>query len=181
MTRESRPELRPSWSFTRLGLLVGVPVAVVLGLTAIGWAAAALKSWKSGDVLTADDLNANFTALNGAFVDLTGDQTIAGTKTFSGNISVGGSLGVGVATFCQDPTTLGMCARTTGQPVGVFDCSCPMGQTIVNGGALAAAATDTIRESRPIATNKWRVACTNAAGGLTDCLAFCFTCARLGS
>jgi len=45
-------------------LLVIVPLAMVLGARAISWAAAQIKTWKTGDTLTADDLNATFAALN---------------------------------------------------------------------------------------------------------------------
>ena len=45
-------------------MLVIVPLAMVLGARAISWAAAQIKTWKTGDTLTADDLNATFAALN---------------------------------------------------------------------------------------------------------------------
>jgi hypothetical protein len=48
----------------RGALLVSIPLAVVVGARSIGWTAAQLKSWNDGDVLKADDINGNFTALS---------------------------------------------------------------------------------------------------------------------
>ncbi len=66
---------------TRAGLLVGVPLAVVLGTQAIAWAAATLKTWTAGETLKADDLNANFSALNTALPKLIMTATLPGTQT----------------------------------------------------------------------------------------------------
>jgi hypothetical protein len=57
----------PSISLTRIGLLVLVPLAVVLGVRAVAWAVN-LKTWSSGDTLTAADLNGNFAAINNQLV-----------------------------------------------------------------------------------------------------------------
>jgi len=61
--KSSQREGRLARVATRLGLLVGIPLAVVGGIHAVTWGAATLKTWKDGDVLTAADLNANFAAL----------------------------------------------------------------------------------------------------------------------
>jgi len=54
-----------SHSATRVGLLIAVPVAVVIGIQAVSQAVP-LKGWTSGETLHATDLNANFEALNNA-------------------------------------------------------------------------------------------------------------------
>jgi hypothetical protein len=59
----------PSPWATRVGLLVGVPLAIVVGARAVSWAAVTLKAWNDGDTLTAADLNANFAALSSAIAD----------------------------------------------------------------------------------------------------------------
>ena len=53
----------PSVSLTRLALVVGVPLATLVGARLDALAAVSLKTWNSGDTLTAADLNANFEAL----------------------------------------------------------------------------------------------------------------------
>lgn len=69
----------------RVAMWVGVPLAV-LGGVQIVTAAAQVKTWTSGDTLTAADLNANFQAMNDAFVGKSGDETIDGNKTFAKSI-----------------------------------------------------------------------------------------------
>jgi hypothetical protein len=64
----------PSRRTTRLGLLIGVPLALLVGARAISWAAVTLKTWNSGDTLTAADLNANFTAITNGIAS--GQQTV---------------------------------------------------------------------------------------------------------
>jgi len=54
----------PSPRATRIGLLVVVPVALLLGARAVSWAVP--KVWSSGETLTAEDLNRNFRALEEA-------------------------------------------------------------------------------------------------------------------
>lgn len=48
----------------RAALWIGVPLAVLGGVQAATWAADTLKSWNTGDTLTAADLNANFATLS---------------------------------------------------------------------------------------------------------------------
>jgi hypothetical protein len=52
----------PSIAFTRLALIVTVPVAVLIGSRSIS-EALTLKTWTTGDTLTAAELNANFQAI----------------------------------------------------------------------------------------------------------------------
>ncbi|KAB2909729.1 MAG: hypothetical protein F9K40_03650 [Kofleriaceae bacterium] len=81
---------------TRIGLLVGVPLAIVLGVPAASRAAAILRSWTSGETLTANDLNANFTALNTELARLDplvvdGEGAVGiGTTTPQGKLHVNG-------------------------------------------------------------------------------------------
>jgi hypothetical protein len=57
---------RWSRSRSRLFLLFVGPLAAILAVKAVGWAAVTLKAWVDGDPLTAADLNANFNALKTA-------------------------------------------------------------------------------------------------------------------
>ena len=66
MNSERQKTPRMSGLPARLSVLVTVLLAVIFGERALSWAAAQLKSWSNGEVLTAADLNANFTALNAA-------------------------------------------------------------------------------------------------------------------
>lgn len=54
----------PSQRATRIGLLIVVPIALLIGARAVSWAVP--KVWSSGETLTADDLNRNFRALEDA-------------------------------------------------------------------------------------------------------------------
>lgn len=56
-------DLAPTRLVTRWGLLLGVPLALVLGHSAVSWAQVTLKTWKDGETLTAADLNSNFAML----------------------------------------------------------------------------------------------------------------------
>jgi hypothetical protein len=58
MNTESKKHGIISMSATRLGLILGVPLALVIGVQAVTWAAT--KTWTSGETLTAADLNNNF-------------------------------------------------------------------------------------------------------------------------
>jgi hypothetical protein len=66
MNNEREKPPRTSGLPARLSILVAVFLALILGERAVLWAAAQLKSWQNGDLLTAADLNANFAALNTA-------------------------------------------------------------------------------------------------------------------
>jgi hypothetical protein len=97
---------RPSISATRIGLLIGVPIAVVIGIQTAAWAAITFKSWNSGDTLTAADLNGNFSALSSALtierVKTTsamnlGPQAMTATATCSaGKTVIGGGCTTGI-------------------------------------------------------------------------------------
>jgi len=52
----------PSIAFTRIALIVIVPIAIVAGIRAVAWAIN-LKTWSAGETLTSADLNANFDAI----------------------------------------------------------------------------------------------------------------------
>jgi hypothetical protein len=60
---DSNREKWPSVSFTRLGLLVGTPLVLLLGAGSLSWALD-LKQWSVGDTMTATDLNSNFASVN---------------------------------------------------------------------------------------------------------------------
>jgi hypothetical protein len=73
----------PSKAATRVGLLLGVPLVLLVGSYAVSWAAAAIKTWTSGETLTATDLNGNFAAVNAAIDKFQGSGTwhLRGTRT----------------------------------------------------------------------------------------------------
>jgi len=58
MNTESKKHGIISLSAMRLGLILGVPLALVIGVQAVTWAAT--KTWTSGETLTAADLNNSF-------------------------------------------------------------------------------------------------------------------------
>jgi hypothetical protein len=76
----------------RLALLISVPLAVLGGVHAVTWAAATLKTWNTGDTLTAADLNANFAALA---AQQTPANVLAGVNAAT---MAGGALTVGAVT-----------------------------------------------------------------------------------
>ncbi len=100
----------------------------------------------------------------------------------------------------QSPTTLGI-EGPAGTPVALsvgvvhrsctpigdpvfFDCPCAPGETVIGGGTFAQGGLgEAIRESRPISTTTWRVACAQVTGGNTSigvlCGAVDIMCARL--
>ena len=73
----------------RLALFVGVPLAVLGGVRAVSWAALTLKSWTTGETLTAADLNGNFAAL-------AAEQTPAKVlENFNAAVTAGGTVTLG--------------------------------------------------------------------------------------
>jgi hypothetical protein len=76
----------------RLALLIGIPLAVVGGVRAVSWAAASLKTWTTGEVLTAADLNGNFAALAAAQAP---DQVVA---SFNAGVTAGAPVTLGAIT-----------------------------------------------------------------------------------
>jgi hypothetical protein len=60
---------------SRGALIVLIPLALVVGVRSIGWTAAQLRAWNDGDVLKADDINGNFTALSTQISALTAPLT----------------------------------------------------------------------------------------------------------
>src|SRR5262249_53562952 len=99
MENNVRDQRIPSVAATRIGLLIGVPIAVVFGIHAVSWAAVTLKTWNSGDTLTAADLNANFGSVN-AQLDAVNAQITAlqGTPWTAASLGTGWS-NVNTATY----------------------------------------------------------------------------------
>jgi hypothetical protein len=117
----------PSSTATRIGLLVGVPIAVVLGVKTLAWAAVA-KTWNSGEVLKAADLNATLVAL---------DQRIAALEAGVGNntmvitATVRGAAGGLATAACPTDYKLTMVSASViqvtnsginGWPMGTWGC-----------------------------------------------------------
>jgi hypothetical protein len=78
MENSSDSRLRNNRMVRRIALLLGVPLAVVGGVQAASWAAGALKTWKTGDTLTAADLNENLATLQAG---QSPDQIVASFNT----------------------------------------------------------------------------------------------------
>jgi len=89
VNNSSKDDVRSYRRATRLALLVIIPLALVGGVRAVTWAAATLKVWANGDVLTAADLNANFAAL-------AAEQTPAKVlERFNAAVTAGGTVNLG--------------------------------------------------------------------------------------
>jgi len=73
----------------RVALWIGVPLAVVGGVQAATWAADSLKTWDTGNTLTAADLNGNFATLLAAQAPA---QVVA---SFNAGVAAGGSVTLG--------------------------------------------------------------------------------------
>lgn len=67
------------------------------------------------------------------------------------------------------------CDYPTGAVFG--DCSCGAGESVLSGGTVIS--NGAVRESRPIGTNTWRVACETHTGNRLDCGEIRVVCARL--
>jgi C1q domain len=76
------------------GLRLGIPLAVILGGTAVAYAAG-LVTWTSGQTLTAADLNANFSALQNQITT----PNLAPRAPSAFRASMAGSLTVASATY----------------------------------------------------------------------------------
>ena len=117
----------PSVSWLRLGLLVGVPLALLLGTRLLAWATTSVKTWSAGETLTASELNGALSALSSAMVDISTDQTIGGTKTFTGHVIAEPNYAVGKSTTSFSTTSTSFVAipglvatiNTHGQPIMV--------------------------------------------------------------
>jgi hypothetical protein len=124
----------------RVALLAGVALSIVGGVRALSWAAAQLKTWAHSEVLTADDVNGNFAALQTAVANAStvsydywdSDMHAPAAKT----MSVAQALctmrfGIWDATkqACTSPLTYGTAAvpRTDSDAAAVS--SCPPGFT----------------------------------------------------
>lgn len=91
-TESSYRRSRSRRAVRRLALWIGVPLAVVGGVQAASWAADALKTWNTGDTLTAQELNANFATLAAEqaparVVDKLNEAVAAGASVKLGEIS----------------------------------------------------------------------------------------------
>ena len=136
-------------SFRRWVVRLGIPSAVLLA------AAAAYGSvphaWVDKELLTADHLNQNFSALDSRL----------------------GALEAAKLTF-HTVTTCGQSGTYTA-------CNCPTGEVAIGGGAGVLSAADRLVLSAPdAALTEWTVGCLNAANATTPCgLAFAI-CAKKG-
>jgi hypothetical protein len=83
MNNDARTDAVISQTLTRVGLLIGVPLAVVFGVQAFAWAAVTLKTWTTGETLKAADLNSNFDNINKAM------PTVVQTTPLAGSLTIG--------------------------------------------------------------------------------------------
>jgi hypothetical protein len=111
----------PSKRLTRILLIVGVPLIVLGGVRTVSWAAAAIKSWTSGETLTAADLNGNFAAMN-ARLDAMQAQLdiVAKSGTWILRATRNLSMGSGQVGYV-DTTSLGSWNRVTDLTYDPFD------------------------------------------------------------
>jgi hypothetical protein len=104
----------------RIALIIGVPLAVLGGVRAVSWAALTLKSWTTGETLTAADINGNFAMLAAAQAP---DQIVAG---FNAGVTAGAAVKLGAITpastaydlrwMVQHGAAAGACAAAS--PIG---------------------------------------------------------------
>jgi hypothetical protein len=92
---ENQRRLRNRPAVRLVALLLGVPLAVVGGARTVSWAATTLKTWMTGDTLTAVDLNGNFKALADAQAP---DQVVA---AFNAGVTAGASVTLGAVAPSQ--------------------------------------------------------------------------------
>lgn len=119
-----------------IGLLVGVPIAVVLGIKAIA-SAAVSKTWNSGEVLKAADLNATLAALDQRITTLesgVGSNVMVITATVPPGIA-GGTA----SAMCPDGYKLAMVSLVdvqvtdggiNGWPMGTWGCANNTGKLV---------------------------------------------------
>jgi len=136
----------------RLALFVGVPLAVLGGVRAVSWAALTLKSWTTGETLTAADLNGNFAAIAAA---LTPAEAVA-------NFNAGTMAGAAVK--------LGAVSATAVQ----FDLRWAMQHAAAGGACAAASPVGDSVAGHVVLPKPTGVTCTaacaaNTAGMYTQC------------
>jgi hypothetical protein len=172
---------------------------LVLGMSVV--ADAAIHPFVRGDVLTASDLNGNFSDLDGRVVALESASPGSATAslaarvaqlesrvtelqsgalsslTVAGDASIGGKLSIGVhiVTACTQNAT-----------AFHYDCACPTGEIAISGGAFSGGTNGTaLNESRSGATltggtlSTWRLSCLGTDGNRSSCTTPFAICARL--
>jgi hypothetical protein len=103
---------------------------------------------------------------------------VAGTTTLLGDASVGGSVAVAGDLRVGGAASVGVILRSCTPNAAIFDCSCLAGETVIGGGGWAAL-TRSLRESRPLTANTWRVTCVDPGGADVPCDGVSILCARL--
>ena len=129
-------EVGVSSNAMRIGLLIGVPIAVVLGIKAIAWAAVS-KTWNSGEVLKATDLNATLAGLDQRITTL---ESGVGSNVMVITATVPKGMAGGTATaMCPDGYKLAMVSLvdvevtdggTNGWPMGTWGCGNNTGKLV---------------------------------------------------
>jgi hypothetical protein len=144
---------------------------VALPSLAIGVAGVTLAvptKWKSGDALTAEDLNANFTDVDSTLSSLDTRTTALETAKSADEATLA-SLGAKVTSIQQTPLAAAMFhVSTTCQTPGgtAMDCTCPAGQIAIAGGGWCGSNAMQESANPPLGTgrqlDRWRVSCANA-------------------
>jgi len=139
---------RRAWSHaaTRIGLLIGVPLAIVLGVPALSRAALMIKSWTSGETLTAADLNTNFTAIRDGLARLdpiavAGGNVGIGTSTPNGKLDVVG-FGRTVSTAFNIKSIAEFSGPSTSNSAVVFDTGAAPGIAALRGFVIGSSSQD---------------------------------------
>ena len=99
-----------------------------------------------------------------------------GTESPSYKLEVNGTARV------SGTLNVGYVRRSCSYTVGASfqDCSCSAGEVVISGGTYTLS-PGSMRESRPISTTTWRVACVDGSGNRKDCGPVDILCARLGA
>jgi hypothetical protein len=143
---QRNPKRFPSVSATRLGLIVGIPLAIVAGVPALSLAAQPLKMWASGDTLTAADLNANFTSLHDHVarfdaISVANGNIGIGTTTPKGKLDVIG-FGRTISTAFNVKSILELSGPSTSNSAVIFDTGATAGTTSLRGLFIGSASQD---------------------------------------
>jgi hypothetical protein len=187
----------------RLLLRVGLPVATLVGATAIAYAAVP-NVFVPGQALTAASLNENFARLDSRVTSLetvtpsaahanvadtatnathamTADTATSATHAATADVASAlgaGPIGAGLVIYnVPGAAVAAPCSMTSGF---VTDCTCPDGMFVLSGGGDSGQATGHIlRESRALTSTTWRITCTTTTADVA-CATYTLVCSRMG-
>src|SRR5262249_53374089 len=142
---------------------------ISLGRSKLGAVPYAVEAARASDATGA--LKTALNTIDSSGVKLTGDQTIAGTKTFSNNVNVSATARFGVGVYVNVDHS-------------VVDVQCNAGDTAISGGGTCGPGDTLFLESYPIPTDAgpptgWHLNCENHnfgfSGTPTDIYVVCLS------